>query len=419
MDKLSLALNKAVQDFPNHAEFFGMRAKTMIQMGRIDQARLDLERTIQLNPFDSEAFDNLGVIEQMNGNYLRASELHLSALNSAPNNLDFLFNLAVALENLDQVEQAMSLYQSILEINSNHVKSMINLASHYEQKNEIEQTATLLEKALSLETNNFEAAMGLGNLYRKLEQFKNAQTYYERALTIHPTHGAARFMLANVNGETPNNAPTEYISSLFDDFADSFEDKLLHELEYRAPTLLYDAIKSDLDQLKCSHNSLKSIDLGAGTGLFGKMIRDDITLSIGVDLSQKMLKKAQEKKIYDDIICGDIIDALKEQNDHSCHLISAADVFVYVGALESLFEQVKRVLHPAGLFTFTIEVLDDSEIQDFILLETARYAHSLHYIKKLAQTHELVIDHVNKTWLRMNKKAPINGAIYVIKKKND
>ncbi len=418
VDRLSNALNKAIVAYPTRFEFFAMRAKLFIQARQFDQARQDLEKTVQLNPFHSESFDHLGVIEQMNGNFLRASELHLAALNSQPNNSGFLFNLGVALENLGQNTQAENLYESVLAIDPTHIKAMVNLAACYEKKNHNDKAITLFKQALSHDDKNFEAYMGLGNLYRKKRQKDQAIEHYQKAISLKPNHGSAQFMLANIRGDTPKNAPEDYVSALFDDFAETFEEKLTGELDYRAPDLLYQAIKKELEILKSNHQSLKSVDLGAGTGLFGILIRQDIDLSIGVDLSQKMLNKAQEKQIYDDIICSDLTKALMAQNDHSCHLISAVDVFVYVGALERVFSAVKKILHPEGVFAFTLESLDDTETDSFKLLDTARYAHSDSYIEQLAETYDFTIQSHDKACLRINKKAPINGAIYVLKQKS-
>lgn len=416
IDSLNSVLGHAINNFPQDSRFLNLRAKLALQQGNFKQAQSDLEKTVQLNPFDCEALDNLGVLEQRHGNYIRASELHIAALNHAPNDINILFNLAVALENLEQYTQAINLYEGILGLNPNHDKAMVNLAVHYDKAHKDKEAEALLKKALDLNAKNFEACMSLANFYRQREEKDKAKEYYQKALDIDPTHATAQFMLANISGETPQAPPEEYVANLFDDFAQDFEKKLVGKLDYRAPDLIYKAIKENLEKLKQKHNSLKAIDLGAGTGLFGQLIRPQITLSIGVDLSQKMLDKAQEKKIYDEIICDDLNAAMAQQAENSCHLISAADVFVYVGNLEKVFKQVSRLLHKEGLFVFSVESLDNDEDEDFKLLETARYAHQDGYIKKLAKKHDLKIIYDEKTWLRKNKGVEINGAIYCLAK---
>ena len=51
----------------------------------------------------------------------------------------------------------------------------------------------------------------------------------------------------------------------------------------------------------------------------------------------------------------------------------AADVFVYMAALDAAFREAHRVLKREGLFAFTVQA---HEGEGFVLGEDARYAHS-------------------------------------------
>ena len=56
------------------------------------------------------------------------------------------------------------------------------------------------------------------------------------------------------------------------------------------------------------------MDLGCGTGLFGIEIRQFCEHLEGVDLSEKMLDKAKEKNIYNNLIKQDILDYLSNED---------------------------------------------------------------------------------------------------------
>jgi len=81
-------------------------------------------------------------------------------------------------------------------------------------------------------------------------------------------------------------------------------------------------------------------------------------------------------------------------------LVVAADVFVYVGDLQQVFEATAAILRPSesswesqaqtqmGIFIFTVELLGDAEADDssatWRLQESGRFSHAEGYIRKLA-----------------------------------
>ena len=64
-------------------------------------------------------------------------------------------------------------------------------------------------------------------------------------------------------------------------------------------------------------------------------------------------------------------------------LVLAADVFVYVAALEAIFGEVHRVLKPGGFFAFTVQAHDGDGV---ILGADSRYSHGEPYLRALAET---------------------------------
>jgi predicted TPR repeat methyltransferase len=99
-----------------------------------------------------------------------------------------------------------------------------------------------------------------------------------------------------------------------------------------------------------------ALDLGCGTGLCAPLLRPLVRRLAGVDLSEKMLDKAREAGLYDELACADIVDWLR-QREAEWDLVLAADVLVYIGDLAPLFEGVARVLQPGGWFAFSVESL--------------------------------------------------------------
>ena len=90
--------------------------------------------------------------------------------------------------------------------------------------------------------------------------------------------------------------------NLFDRYADHFDHHLQDVLRYRTPELLVAALRKFGVGDACD-----TIDLGCGTGLCGPLLKSLSRSLVGVDLSPKMLDKARQREVYDQMACGDIV----------------------------------------------------------------------------------------------------------------
>jgi len=216
--------------------------------------------------------------------------------------------------------------------------------------------------------------------------------------------------LAVVGGAPmPPAPPPEYVTNLFDDYAGRFDRHLVQQLEYRIPAHLREAVGQVLDETR---RSLEVLDLGCGTGLCGPLFRDIAARLTGVDLSAKMIEKARERGVYDELQVADITEAMRA-HPAAYDLILAADVFIYVGELTPVFEACRSALKPGGMFAFSVEAAEETDT--YVLRPTGRYAHATGYIRQLAQAaglQELSLDHVV---LRKEKDSPMPGYIFVLR----
>lgn len=194
---------------------------------------------------------------------------------------------------------------------------------------------------------------------------------------------------------------------MFDQYADTFEDHLLTSLEYKVPELLLQQIQQ---QTQANNNSLRVLDLGCGTGLFGQIIKPYAKQLIGLDLSKKMLAKAESKSIYDELICDEMLDYLNHQT-HTFDLIAAADVFVYNGDLDALFAATKKALAAEGYLSFSLEITDGN---DYFLAKSGRFHHSQQYIKKLIKTHDFKLLDYQQANTRMQHHQAAMGGLYLL-----
>lgn len=198
----------------------------------------------------------------------------------------------------------------------------------------------------------------------------------------------------------PDAPPSEFVAALFDQYAPNFEASLVTKLGYGVPDFL-------LGKLGERHFAL-ALDLGCGTGLMGERLRPITNELVGYDISAEMLKKAAAKKIYDRLEQVDI-QALAEETLRP-DLVTAADVFIYTGALDRVFAAIARMLTVEGLFAFSVELHDGD---GFVLRDSRRYAHSESYLRDQLSAAGFRILSLDHGTIRQDRGQPIPGLMVV------
>lgn len=202
----------------------------------------------------------------------------------------------------------------------------------------------------------------------------------------------------------------DQLRAMFDTLAEIF-DYHLGRLGYKAPQ----ALRAAVDRVLPGRANLDIIDLGCGTGMVGELFRPLARRLMGIDLSPRMVLRAQRRGIYDKVIEGEIVEVLKEQT-RLADLVLGADLLIYVGDSEALFKQAAKNLRHDGCLAVTVEKLETPEPR-FELRPTQRFAHSEAYIRKLAEAAALNTVLVEEFDLRMENREMIKGLVCVLQKR--
>ncbi|RYF40906.1 MAG: methyltransferase domain-containing protein, partial [Comamonadaceae bacterium] len=238
-----------------------------------------------------------------------------------------------------------------------------------------------------------------GSLLKEAGRMEDAAAAFEKALA----HGADpelnRYYLAGLRGGiTPAAPPRHYVENLFDGYAGQF-DAHLQALNYQVPAVLAQG-------LPAGRRFEAALDLGCGTGQCAPLLQPWVAALDGVDVSSNMLAQAETLKLYRSLVQEDLADHLATTG-RRYGLVVAADVFIYVGALDAVFAGVARVLQPQGVFCFSVE--QASEGHDLQLQPSLRYAHSEGYLRALAQQHGLEVTQVRRGTVREDQRLAIPG----------
>jgi predicted TPR repeat methyltransferase len=263
------------------------------------------------------------------------------------------------------------------------------------------------DKAVALDGDFANAWIGRGDALRQLRRSQEAIDAYRQALRLGGDSESISYYLASLGAEpSPAVTPGRFVASLFDSFADTFDHELVTNLKYQTPALLAATIKQ-----QAPPDALDILDMGCGTGLAGEQVLPFKRTLTGVDLSSNMLEKARLRGIYDRLECADLVEFL-QAHERAFDLAIAADVFVYLGDLSSVFQAVRRALRDDGLFCFSVEAAKEG---DFVLRNTLRYAHSIGYLRALAERNRFAVAMIEPRVIRMDLGSNIDGYVAMMR----
>ena len=252
-----------------------------------------------------------------------------------------------------------------------------------------------------------------GSTDEGVEAYREALKAFDMALLRDPDDAqGARLRLAALGVGDPLDAMSEgYVRRLFDDYAVRFDRHLTASLKYRAPDILLEAVRRAASLRLRDLRFARALDLGCGTGLAGEVFRPICGHLAGIDLSPAMVDKARGKKLYDEVAAGELVAWLMARPDASADLILAADVFVYLGDLRSVFAETARVLAPEGLFAFTVQAHEGRGVR---LGEDMRYAHAEDHVLQLAEESGLRALLSEPAVTREDRGEPVPGRVVVL-----
>ena len=237
---------------------------------------------------------------------------------------------------------------------------------------------------------------------RETGQWPEAARCFEQALALGADEALHRFYLASVKpGEpVPPHPPRAYVESLFDDYAPDFQHHLLQDLKYQAHSTLLAPLLAE------GRRWSLALDLGCGSGLCGQLLAPVCDAVDGVDVSRVMVKQAAASGHYRRVDHAELLPFLAA-GDGLANLIVAADVFIYVGALDTVLPAAARRLAPGGVLAFSVEQADPGH--DLQLRPSLRYAHGRTAIERLAAACELDVRALWAAAIREDQRRPVMG----------
>lgn len=393
----------------------------LLDLGQNDAAEECFRRVADLVPENAAAMQSLGVIVAQRGDFRQAETLLRRALELQPDYAEAYGNLGSLLLNTGRLPEAEAACRRALELKPDYADAHFILGNVLRDLKQLDGAISSFRRALEIKPDFAEAYGNLGSALRAEGRLDEALACFQQQARLMPDNGEVQHHIAALTGHTTERAPVQYVERVFDGYADKFDAHLQQELKYHTPENLVELLKRHAVP---PAGKWKVLDMGCGTGLVGKAIAPDARELVGVDLSPKMLEKAEARKIYQRLERQDLLAMMRGEKAASYDVVVAADVFIYLGKVDEIFSEIKRLLCPGGFFAFSLEALEARADEDaaqaaqreYQLEKSGRYSHSTGYMARLAAANGYLPQAMEATQIRIENGKPVSGFLVVWKK---
>lgn len=433
-------------------------------IGRLNHDLGDFKAAIEaytqsliLNPKATNVFRNLGSAYHADGNTQMAYASYQQVISLDPEDAFVYLKMAFLYEDLAQkdwqssFENAVKCYRHYLEkVDPEDTVLLTRLGNLLMKGNLAEEALEVYNKILVQDPSQHTVWFNSAHGYLKLGQAEQAIKCLHKTLEGDPKNAAAKHMLSALDEESAvavREVDLQYVRELFDSYAETYE-KHFKKLKYATPRVIrselatlfktqYEAAIATkkvnmlttpfLDYMK---DRLDILDLGCGTGLVGRWLKDYARTLVGVDISPAMIEKARNKVIYTDLIVQDLTEYLMSVNlnGRQFGMVTAGDVFSYIGDLEDTIQEIIKAIRSNGYFVCSIETLlvvppsNSIESNGFRLLPSGRFAYSKPYVneivdkvaKNIGVSMKLIID--KEFTIRYDLGEPVPGNLFVFQR---
>lgn len=268
--------------------------------GQLDAAESQYRRVLEQFPDHPSATHFLGILLHQKGHSEEGVLLVRKSIDLVPELEDWHNDLGNILAASKRDDEAAAAFMAALQINPNNPVVWNNLGAVLLSGGQVEEATISFENAIALDPGFEDALHTLGRI-------EEAAQVYRLWLREEPANPIAQHMLAACTGQdVPEQAANAYVETHFDQYANTFETKLVDSLSYRIPEKAGQALKN----LAIPAGTLNVLDAGCGTGLCGPHLAPYAKHLVGVDLSAKSLAVAAEKAVYDELVKAELVEYL-------------------------------------------------------------------------------------------------------------
>ena len=163
-----------------------MHALKLIQNGRDEEAESILLGVIKTITPICDDFIQLGTIYGIRSEWDKLESYSRKALEINPESLDAQNNLAIALKNKQNYQEAINIYQHIISKNAEKTEAYFNLANVLRIIGKLDLALDILEKSLTVDPNRAETYNDIALIHSDKSDRSSALIYFKKAINQDP-----------------------------------------------------------------------------------------------------------------------------------------------------------------------------------------------------------------------------------------
>lgn len=403
-------LNAARDAAPGDPRVFLVGMLLAEAAGNPEGAQQSGRRALELAPDWPVAVTEVALLLARQNQFPEAISLATRAVDLDGDNPDVLGRVIDIAHRAQHMDLAIQWLERAVALKPEHLHIRYLLARDLAQLGQHERALEGLDVLIQAKPNDPILLLGRLKSRLALGDKELARADGQELVDLDPANSEYQFWSNLSQDKIPERYPSSMIREMYDGFAEVFDQHLVSGLKYSLPV----EVAARIRQLY-PDNRLNMLDLGCGTGLLGQQLGRIDGALVGVELSSKMIEKAARHGVYDRFHNVDLNEALEETPDSLWDLITALDVFIYVGELSAAIRNAFRVLRPGGHFIFSCETAQEGEA-DMVLRPTQRYAHKASYIEAMCRAAGFAEVTLDPMPLRYEKTVQVQGFLVTARK---
>lgn len=154
--------------------------------GAAKEAEKSWKKVLDIEPDNSEAWNNLGVLYRKQGDDEKALAAFQEAAERTPGKPDIPYNIGNLYKSSNRFDEAISYYNKAIEIDPEYAPAFNNLGTLYESKKERSKALEVFRRGLSADSGDASLRFNMGLVYQEEERWDDARTAFDTALKNRP-----------------------------------------------------------------------------------------------------------------------------------------------------------------------------------------------------------------------------------------
>lgn len=169
--------------------------RTLMKMGRMEDAIVALKDVERINPNDIDALYYLGYYYESRKEYLRACEYYRRSIEIDHSQAETHLNLGICYAKLGERDKAIHEFEEAFKIDEELYDALFNIALMYIGKKQYHKASELLMKAHSANKEDLEIMNDLAYVNFKMGDIENARYWIDKVIKIDPNSTSAMDLL--------------------------------------------------------------------------------------------------------------------------------------------------------------------------------------------------------------------------------